>query len=77
MNKIIKSTEQGAATTVWAAVAKEWEGTGGKYLEDCQVVPQVKENGMPQDKGYAKHAFNPEGEERLWKDSFGMVGLEA
>ena len=25
----LKSPEQGAATTVWAAVSKTWEGTGG------------------------------------------------
>lgn len=28
----MKSPEQGAATTVLAAVGKEWEGVGGKYL---------------------------------------------
>ncbi|KUJ06450.1 NAD(P)-binding protein [Mollisia scopiformis] len=33
---IWKSPEQGAATTVWAAVGKEWEGRGGRYLEDSQ-----------------------------------------
>ena len=77
VDKIIKSTAQGASTTVWAAVSKEWEGTGGKYLEDCQVAPQVKENATPQDIGHAPHAYNPEGEEMLWKDSLGMVGLEA
>lgn len=30
-----KSPEQGAATTVFAAANKEWEGRGGKYLADC------------------------------------------
>lgn len=33
--KLMKSTEQGAATTVWAAVGKEWENKGGRYLNDC------------------------------------------
>ena len=32
-----KSPEQGAATTIWAAVGKQWEGKGGKFLEDCSV----------------------------------------
>ena len=32
------------------------KGTGGKYLENCQVAQQVKENGTPQDPGHAKHA---------------------
>jgi NAD(P)-dependent dehydrogenase (short-subunit alcohol dehydrogenase family) len=29
--KICKSPEQGAATTVWAAVSPQWEGKGGRY----------------------------------------------
>ncbi len=29
---LLKSPEQGAATSVWAAIAKEWEGKGGRYL---------------------------------------------
>jgi len=35
-----KSTAQGAATSVWAAVGPELEGVGGLYLEDCgQAAP--------------------------------------
>lgn len=34
----MKSIEQGAATTVLAAVSKEWEGKGGEYLENCAVA---------------------------------------
>jgi hypothetical protein len=33
-----KSVPQGAATTVWAAVASELEGKGGLYLDDCQIA---------------------------------------
>jgi hypothetical protein len=29
-----KTTEQGASTSVWAAVGDELEGVGGLYLED-------------------------------------------
>ena len=35
----MKNTAQGAATQVWAAVGKEWESSGGKYLEDMAVAP--------------------------------------
>ncbi len=35
--KSLASEEQGAATTVWAAIGKEWEGRGGKFLEEVQV----------------------------------------
>jgi len=31
---IMKTIEQGASTTVWAAVSDELEGVGGKYLEN-------------------------------------------
>jgi NAD(P)-dependent dehydrogenase (short-subunit alcohol dehydrogenase family) len=29
---VLKSTEQGAATTVWAAVSPQWEGKGGRCV---------------------------------------------
>jgi NAD(P)-dependent dehydrogenase (short-subunit alcohol dehydrogenase family) len=74
VQKGVRSPEQGAATTVWAAVGREWEGRGGVYLEDCDVSPAFEE-GSNSNKGYAEHAYNPQGEERLWKDSAAMVGL--
>lgn len=79
VNNYMKSPEQGAATTMVAALAKEWEGKGGKYLEDCEeAVPEERSRpalGGKKVIGYAAHAYNPAGEERLWKDSFGLVGL--
>ena len=42
-NDRFKSTEQGAATSIWAAVATELEGVGGLYLEDCAVAPALVE----------------------------------
>lgn len=71
-----KSVEQGAATTIWAAVSKEWEGRGGKYLADCSET--VLGDGDPSgpEPTYVKHTYNAEGEARLWKDSLAMVGLK-
>ncbi len=72
--KVFKSTEQGAATTVYAALGKEYEGRGGCYLEDCdEAGPQVEE-GMGAS-GHAAHAFDEEGEKKLWVDSCEMVGV--
>lgn len=71
----MKSLEQGAATTVWAAVAKCWEGRGGKYLVDCQVSPPVREGASLLETGYAEWAYNKENEQRLWKLSNTLVGL--
>lgn len=76
----MKSPAQGAATSVYAAVSKEWEGTGGKYLSDCEVQeafdPRRADNqfGIGDD-GYETWAYNEENEEQLWKDSCKMVGV--
>jgi NAD(P)-dependent dehydrogenase (short-subunit alcohol dehydrogenase family) len=74
-NPMVKSVEQGASTTVLAAVGKDWEEIGGKYLEDCQETLSVEEKGDAPYFGYAKHAFDEELEKVLWSDSFAMVNL--
>lgn len=76
VNRYMKSGEQGAATTVWAAVGKVWEGKGGKYLEDCQVSQPVAEGFQVLDKGHEKWAYDPENETKLWKMSNEWVGFE-
>lgn len=59
-----KTPEQGASTSVWAAVGEELEGGGGLYLEDCaEAVPWSKENPA---KGVMPHALDPESADRLW-----------
>lgn len=67
-----KTLEQGAATSVWAAVGPELAGVSGKYLEDCQL-------GKPDDTpmslaGYASHALDPQAAEQLWALSEKLVG---
>lgn len=81
MQRTFKSTGQGAATQVWAAVGREWKGKGGRYLagmremESREVV--AREEGMVEaaNEGHAEWAFDEGGEERLWVDSLAMVGL--
>ncbi|KAF5025087.1 hypothetical protein F66182_2856 [Fusarium sp. NRRL 66182] len=73
--KQLKSPEQGAATTVWAAIGKQWEKTGGRYLEDCSEASYCPNPTSVFDTGYAKHAYDPEREARLWEDSLKLVGL--
>lgn len=68
-----KSPEQGAATTVWAAVAPDWEGRGGKYLEDCRIAQEVK--SKDEWGGYAPHAYDVEAAKKLWHVSLQLVGL--
>ena len=74
--KRIKSPEQGAATTVWAAISNEWEGRGGKYLSDvAEAVPADESKGWFFATGYSKLAYDSEKEGRVWNDSLKLVGL--
>jgi hypothetical protein len=36
--KLMQSSEQGSATTLWVAVGEVWEEKGGKYLSSCRVA---------------------------------------
>ncbi|KAK1999774.1 short-chain dehydrogenase [Colletotrichum falcatum] len=72
----MKSPEQGAATSVWAAVAAELEGKGGKYLEDVAEAEEATPEGWMARPGYAPSAYDPATEKRLWAESLKMVGLE-
>lgn len=68
-----KTTEQGASTSVWAAVGEELEGEGGLYLEDCaEAMPWTKANPS---KGVMPHALDPEDAERLWAISEETTGV--
>jgi NAD(P)-dependent dehydrogenase (short-subunit alcohol dehydrogenase family) len=80
--RTFKSSAQGAATQVYAAVSKEWAHKGGRYLssltEQASLEERAKEEDMYENanEGYAPWAYDEESEERLWKESFGMVGLK-
>lgn len=70
-----KTPEQGASTSVWAAVGEELEGVGGLYLEDCaEAAPWSKDNPM---KGVMPYAIDPEAAERLWAMSEEITGVTA
>jgi NAD(P)-dependent dehydrogenase (short-subunit alcohol dehydrogenase family) len=75
MYKVMKSPEQGAATTVWAAIGQEWETKGGEYLAECGKTTRGNDNHEIGGVGFAGHAYDAEKEARLWKDSLKMVGL--
>ncbi|KAJ5755883.1 hypothetical protein N7533_005426 [Penicillium manginii] len=75
MLKAQKGLDQGAATTIYAAISKELEGRGGLYLNDCSEAAMGEQDGNPMSGKSAPHSFHPENEARLWKDSLEMVGL--
>ncbi|GIZ45788.1 hypothetical protein CKM354_000894100 [Cercospora kikuchii] len=70
---LLKSPEQGAATTVWAATAGALEGNGGVYLEECQISRPVQPDFKEYHFGYAEHAFDEEKEKLLWEKSLELV----
>ena len=71
-----KTPEQGAATTLWAAVAPELEGVTGTYLEDCAIATPLERADRPlgghyNPQGrlrghYQPYALDPGSAERLW-----------
>jgi NAD(P)-dependent dehydrogenase (short-subunit alcohol dehydrogenase family) len=67
-----KPVEAGAATSVWAATARELEGRGGLYLEDCGIARPASESGG--EGGYEAWAVDPESARRLWRLSEELVG---
>lgn len=74
IKKIMKTAAQGAATSVLAAVAVEYEGVGGKYLENCTTVgPVQKSEPTWEDPGTAAWAFDEAGAKRLWEISEALV----
>lgn len=73
--KTLKSPQQGAATTVIAAVGKEWENRGGRYLEDCEEAKRGEDDHQVFGVGWVQQTYDPEQEQRLWKDSLKMVGM--
>lgn len=73
---VMKSVEQGAATTVLAAVGRDWKHQGGKYLVNCDVAPPHNDQDDAfTSSGFAQHAYDEEKAARLWEDSLVLVGL--
>lgn len=63
-----KSVEQGAATTMVAAISDEFAHTGGHYLDDCQEAYTVPDDASLADHphGVKAWALNPDSARRLW-----------
>jgi NAD(P)-dependent dehydrogenase (short-subunit alcohol dehydrogenase family) len=68
---LFKNVEQGASTTIYAALAPQLDQCGGEYIEDCAVSKGI--NIEPTYWGLAPHAADMDNAERLWKISEQMV----
>ena len=72
----LKSVEQGAATTVWAATNAQLAETGGGcYLEDCQVSTPSESTDINAP-GVMPYALDPETAQKLWKLTEEMLAAE-
>lgn len=69
---IMKTPEQGAATSVLLATSPELEGVGGRYFEDCHEAEVVEEiqGGIH---GVKAYALDPEAARRLWDVSLALL----
>lgn len=72
---ILKNPEQGAATSVWAAVASSLDGKGGKYLEDCSIADPWDPSTPQSYPGYGAHAYDVEKAVKCWEKSVELVGI--
>jgi len=72
VNDMVKTAEQAAATSVWAATASELAGRGGLVLEDCAEALPVGRETHPW-MGYDKSVADPEVARALWEHSLELV----
>ncbi len=61
----LKTVQQGAATTILAAVSPLLQGIGGRYFDDCNEAPLV-DHRTADLVGVAPYALDPDNAERLW-----------
>ncbi len=72
----LKTIPQGAATSVWAAVAAAGDEIGGRYCENCHVGHIVPDDVTLNvgSEGVRGYALDPNNAEALWKKSLELVG---
>jgi NAD(P)-dependent dehydrogenase (short-subunit alcohol dehydrogenase family) len=72
---MMKTVEQGAATTVWAAVSHQLDALGGVYCENCNIAEPVPADSQ-ETRGVRPYATDPVLAERLWVLSEKVTGLK-
>ena len=68
-----KTLEEGAATSVWAAIVAPASEIGGRYCEDCHVC-EINDDPAEQRLGVRSYAQDPEQAKALWTLSEKLVG---
>jgi NAD(P)-dependent dehydrogenase (short-subunit alcohol dehydrogenase family) len=70
--ELMKTPEQGAATSVLVATSPLLAGIGGRYFEDCGEAPTLDGRGAPLH-GVAPFALDPDNARRLWTVSEALL----
>jgi NAD(P)-dependent dehydrogenase (short-subunit alcohol dehydrogenase family) len=71
-----KTVEQGAATTIWAAVSPQLNGKGGVYCEDCDIAAMVPADSKLFS-GVRPWAVDKAAAEALWTLSENLTAMSA
>jgi hypothetical protein len=71
-----KTVEQGAATTIWAAVSSQLNGKGGVYCEDCDIAELVSADSELYS-GVRPWAVDKAAAEALWALSEKLTSVSA
>jgi hypothetical protein len=66
-----KSVEQGAATSVWAAMVANGDLIGGRYCENCSVASIADGEGFRD--GVRSYALDGQSAQALWQLSEELV----
>jgi NAD(P)-dependent dehydrogenase (short-subunit alcohol dehydrogenase family) len=74
-----KTTEEGAATSVWAATSPQLDGKGGVYCNDCDIAELLDEGATigAGGSGVLPHAVDPAAAAKLWEVSAQLTGVDA
>lgn len=73
VNERFKTTEQGAATSVWCATSRQLDGQGGVYCEDCDIAKALPPDAQTFD-GVRPWATDHAIADRLWDASEKLTG---
>jgi NAD(P)-dependent dehydrogenase (short-subunit alcohol dehydrogenase family) len=74
LNPLFKTTEQGAATSVWCATSPLLDGQGGAYCADCNIAAPWQE-GNPPYVGVHPHVRDEALAEALWAKSEELTNI--
>jgi NAD(P)-dependent dehydrogenase (short-subunit alcohol dehydrogenase family) len=76
---VYKTAQQGAATTLVAAVAPEFARTGGHYLDDGREAYTVGNDAdlFDNSHGVKEWALDPDAAQKLWTVSLDLIGHPA